>query len=156
MPNWIAYVPGLFPDDVASVQTPDPHTIVLNLTQSYNPTFFTDDVLSEIPLLPQHAWDKTSATGKVGNYDETTAGAKAVYAFLQKQGGDMATFATNPLWKVVDGPWKLSAFSSRRRLHLRAQQELLRPGQADRSPRSSTSRSPPTRPSSTRCGRAAA
>ena len=109
--NWNAYV-GLFPTDVASVQTPDTSTIVLHLTRSYNPDFFTDDVLSEIPLLPQHAWDKESASGKVGDYDETAAGAKAVYAFLQKQGGDLATFTTNPLWKVVDGPWQLSAFSS--------------------------------------------
>jgi peptide/nickel transport system substrate-binding protein len=48
----------------------------------------------------------------VKNYDETTAGAKAVYKFLQKEGGQMATFATNPLWKVVDGPWRLTAFQS--------------------------------------------
>jgi peptide/nickel transport system substrate-binding protein len=109
--NWNAYV-GLFPTDVASVQTPDTSTIVLHLTRSYNPDFFTDDVLSEIPLLPQHAWDKESASGKVGNYDETAGGAKAVYAFLQKQGGDVATFTTNPLWKVTDGPWRLSAFNS--------------------------------------------
>jgi peptide/nickel transport system substrate-binding protein len=109
--NWNAYV-GLFPTDVASVQTPDTSTIVLHLTRSYNPDFFTDDVLSEIPLLPQHAWDKESAAGKVGTYDETAGGAKAVYAFLQKQGGDLATFTTNPLWKVTDGPWRLSAFSS--------------------------------------------
>ena len=26
--------------------------------------------------------------------------------------GDLATYATNPLWKVVDGPWTLSAFNS--------------------------------------------
>ncbi len=109
--NWNAYV-GLFPTDVASVQTPDTSTIVLHLTRSYNPDFFTDDVLSEIPLLPQHAWDRESASGKVGNYDETAGGAKAVYAFLQKQGGDVATFTTNPLWKVTDGPWRLSAFNS--------------------------------------------
>jgi peptide/nickel transport system substrate-binding protein len=110
--NWIGYTQGLFPTDVKSVSTPNTHTVVLNLTRSYNPSFYTDDVLSMIPLLPQHAWDKTSATGKVGDYDETTAGAKAVYAFLQKQGGDMATFDTNPLWQVVDGPWKLGTFNS--------------------------------------------
>jgi hypothetical protein len=40
----------------------------------------TGKMLSEVPLLPQQAWDKTSATGEVGNYDGTTAGAKAVYA----------------------------------------------------------------------------
>src|SRR5262249_31141381 len=38
--------------------------------------------------------------------------AKAVWNFLQGQGTKMSTFATNPLWKVVDGPWKLAAFQS--------------------------------------------
>jgi peptide/nickel transport system substrate-binding protein len=112
VPNWWEYVQGLFPDDVKSVQAPSSSTIVLNLTQAYNPTFFTDDVIAEIPLLPQHAWDKESAAGKVGDYDETKSGARAVYAFLQKEGGDIATFATNPLWQVVDGPWKLKSFVS--------------------------------------------
>jgi len=110
--NWIDYTQGLFPVDVKKVTTPNAHTIVLDLNRSYNPSFYTDDVLAEVPLMPQHAWDKTSATGKVGNYDETTAGAKAVYAFLQKQGADMSTFDTNPLWQVVDGPWKLGTFDS--------------------------------------------
>jgi peptide/nickel transport system substrate-binding protein len=113
--NWAEYVQGLFPDDVASVATPDGpsgNTIVLNLTQAYNPSFFTETVLNEIPLLPQQAWDETSASGPVGNYDQTTAGAKAVWNFLQKEGGDMATFDTNPLWKVVDGPWTLSQFDT--------------------------------------------
>ena len=110
--NWIGYVQGSFPTDVKNVSTPNAHTVVLDLTRSYNPSFYTDDVLGSIPLMPQHAWDKTSATGKVGDSDETTAGAKAVYAFLQKQGGDMGTFDTNPLWQVVDGPWKLGTFES--------------------------------------------
>jgi peptide/nickel transport system substrate-binding protein len=110
--NWIGYVAGLFPDDVASVATPDAHTIVLHLTRSYNPAFYTDNVLAQIPLLPQHAWDKTSAGGPVKNYDQTTSGARAVYRFLQKEGGQMSTFASNPLWKVTDGPWTLSAFQS--------------------------------------------
>jgi peptide/nickel transport system substrate-binding protein len=110
--DWDDYDPGLFPADVTKVATPNVHTVVIHLNRSYNPDFYTDDVLTEVPLLPQHAWDKTSLTGKVGNYDETTAGADAVWNFLQKQGADMATFATNPLWKVVDGPWKLSQFQS--------------------------------------------
>jgi peptide/nickel transport system substrate-binding protein len=112
VPNWIDYTQGLFPDDVKSVQTPNASTIVLNLTRSYNPNFYTEDVLSEIPLLPQHAWDKESATDKAGNYDETTAGAKDVWNFLQKEGSDMTTFTTNPLWKVVDGPFTLASFNS--------------------------------------------
>ena len=110
--NWFDYTAGLFPVDVARVLAPNSHTVVIDLTRSYNPTFYTDDVLSQIRLIPQHAWDKTSPTGKVGNYDETTAGAKAAYAFLQKQGGDISTFDTSPLWKVVDGPWQLGTFNS--------------------------------------------
>jgi peptide/nickel transport system substrate-binding protein len=110
--NWELYIPGQFPTDVASVSTQGPHTVVLTLNQPTSPAFFTDDVLNVVPLVPQHAWDKESMTGKVGNYDETPAGAKAVYAFLQKEGSQISTFTTNPLWKVVDGPWTLSSFSS--------------------------------------------
>jgi peptide/nickel transport system substrate-binding protein len=110
--NWENYSPGLFPADVTSVSALNAHTVVLNLNHSYNPDFYEEDVLGYVPLLPQHAWDKTSMSGKVGNYDETTAGADAVWAFLQKEGGDMTTFTTNPLWKVVDGPWTLSSFNT--------------------------------------------
>ncbi|HET7014188.1 MAG TPA: ABC transporter substrate-binding protein [Streptosporangiaceae bacterium] len=110
--NWIGYTQGLFPTDVKKITTPDSHTIVLDLDRSYNPTFYTDNVLALLALMPQHAWDKTSATGKVGNYDETAAGAKAVYSFLQKQGTQMSTFDSNPLWKVVYGPWTLQTFNS--------------------------------------------
>lgn len=108
--NWSDHIQGLFPDDVSKVSTPDSHTVVLDLTKAYNPDFYTDDVLSTIPLLPQHAWDKTSVNGSVGDHDTTTAGAKAVYSFLQGQGAKTTAFATNPLWKVVDGPWRLTEF----------------------------------------------
>lgn len=108
--DWINYVSGTFPTDVAKVATPNAQTVVIDLTHAYNPSFYTDDVLSEIPLIPQHAWDRTSLSGKVGNYDETASGAKAVWAFLQKEGKDMATFDSDPLWRVVDGPWKLAKF----------------------------------------------
>jgi peptide/nickel transport system substrate-binding protein len=110
--DWLDYNPGLFPEDVTSVQTPSTNTVVIHLNRSYNPDFYTDDELTLVPLLPQHAWDKTSLTGAVGNYDQTASGAKAVWNFLQKQGSDIATFATNPMWQVVDGPWKLSQFQS--------------------------------------------
>ncbi len=111
--NWWGYVNNSeFPYNVSSVQTPNSSTIVLHLTRPYNPYFFTEQELTDVQLLPQQAWDKTSANGPVGNYDETTSGAKAVLAFLQKEGADMATFATSPLWKVVDGPWSLKSFNS--------------------------------------------
>ncbi len=110
--NWNLYLPGTFPTDVQSVSAPDQHTVVINLTSATSPDFFAGDVLNNVQLVPQHAWDKESATGAVGDYDTSAAGAKAVYNFLQKEGSQISTFTTNPLWKVVDGPWTLSDFNS--------------------------------------------
>jgi peptide/nickel transport system substrate-binding protein len=80
------------------------------LKSPINPTFFDDNGLSYITPIPQHAWDKESANGPVGNYDMTPAGAAKVVAFLQKEASDQTTYATNPLWKVIDGPWQLQSF----------------------------------------------
>jgi peptide/nickel transport system substrate-binding protein len=110
--NWNLYIPGTFPADVTHVTTPNAHTVVLTLTQPTSPDFFAGDILNNVQLVPQHAWDKESVSGAVGDYDKTTAGAKAVYNFLQKEGSQISTFTTNPLWKVVDGPWTLSDFNS--------------------------------------------
>ncbi len=108
--DWGGYTPGEFPDNVSSFTTPNATTLVVNLTASYNPTWFTDDQLSGWYALPQQAWDKTSASGAIGNYDETASGAQAVYKFLTAQSSDTANYATNPLWKVVDGPWEIKSF----------------------------------------------
>jgi peptide/nickel transport system substrate-binding protein len=110
--DWDGYTPGEFPDDVASYSTPSSSTLVVNLTKAYDPTWFTDDQLADWYALPQQAWDKTSTTDAVGNYDETTSGAEAVYKFLTAQSSNTATYVTNPLWKVVDGPWEIKSFKA--------------------------------------------
>lgn len=114
--NWAAYVPGAFPDNVTSYSAPNGTTIVLNLDKSYNPTWFTYNELSQITPLPI-AWDVTSPTSpppqpSAPNLpDTTTAGATAVYTYLDSLSRNTATFASNPLWKIVDGPWTLKSFS---------------------------------------------
>jgi peptide/nickel transport system substrate-binding protein len=110
--DWIDYATGGFPTDVTKVATPNSSTVVLDLNRSYNPEYYVANELYDVPLLPQHVMDRESLTGKVGNYDETAAGAKAVWSFLQKQGADESTFTTSPLWQVVDGPWRISTFDS--------------------------------------------
>ncbi len=110
--NWAGYVPSLFPDNIASFDTPNSSTIVLHLTKAYSDNYFTYNQLSQLNPLPQHAWDKTSVTGAVGNYDTTPAGALQVYKFLAGQAQDTASYATNPLWQVVDGPFKLTGFTT--------------------------------------------
>ena len=129
--NWLGYIQGLFPVDVTKVITPDSHTVVLDLNRSYNPTFYTDDVLSQIALIPQHAWDKTSVTGKVGNYDETTAGSKAVYSFLQKQGTHDDHVRQQPAVEGRRRAVDAADLQQQRLLRLGAEQELLGPGQAE-------------------------
>jgi len=112
-----AYVPGDFPDNVVSYSAPNSSTVVFQLNQSYNPTWFTYNELSQITPLPL-AWDKTSISAPTPSAssttapDLTTAGAQAVYKFLNSQAGDLSTYATSPIWSVVDGPWKLSSFTT--------------------------------------------
>jgi peptide/nickel transport system substrate-binding protein len=110
--SFAAYIPGEFPDSLKSYKIVNAKTIVLTLNQSVNPTWFTYDQLSQITPLPVQSWDRTSASGPVGNYDQTAAGAKAVFNFLTAQSKDIATYGTNPLWKVVDGPWTLVSYQS--------------------------------------------
>jgi peptide/nickel transport system substrate-binding protein len=110
--NYANYTPGDFPDNVASMSVPNSSTIVLHLTRAYNPTYYTFNNLSEVTPIPQQAWDKTSSSGPVGNYDETPAGAAKVFAFLTAESKNISTYATNPLWKVVDGPWLIKSFTT--------------------------------------------
>ncbi len=102
-----AYVPGDWLDHVAGMSAPNPHTFVLRMNVAYNPTYLLYNGLSLLTPIPQHAWDKTSASGAVGSYDQTPAGAKAVYSFLNKESMSLSTWDTNPLWQVVDGQWHL-------------------------------------------------
>jgi peptide/nickel transport system substrate-binding protein len=119
--NWAGYSPGEWPDNlVGATDTPpdfssaytidSPTKITLHLTQAYGSYFFTYNELSQITPIPQHVWDVEAAGGKVGDYDETVDGATAVYKYLTSQSTKLGTYSTNPLWKVVDGPWKLKSF----------------------------------------------
>lgn len=108
--QYIPYVPGQFPDNVVGMTVDSASTITLKLNASYNPTWFTDAELALITPLPHQAWDKTSVSGPIGDYDTTPAGAESVYKFLNAQSLNLTTYSTNPLWKVVDGAWRLSAF----------------------------------------------
>jgi len=65
------------------------------------------------------AWDVTSLSAKAGSGGCTTDSAsdgwakcKKVFTFLSDQAKQSGTYATSKLWQVVDGPWKLSSFST--------------------------------------------
>lgn len=106
--DWGDYVPGLFPDNVSDVKATSPSTITMTMKKAYNPAWFTSNELSQITPLPK-AWDRTAA----GPSDCThvVADCAKVYAYLDSQSKALSTWTSSPLWSVVDGPWKLSAFN---------------------------------------------
>lgn len=115
--NYCGYVPGYFPDNVVSMSSPNPQTVVFNLNKAYNPEWFLYNELSQITPLPL-AWDRTSLSQSAPTAvsasmpDSTKAGAEAVYTFLDGQSKDVATYNTSPLWSVVDGPFKLQSITT--------------------------------------------
>ena len=110
---WGYYTPGEFPDNVKSMQAVNAQTLRITLTRSYAPQWYSTNELSDLIPLPQHAWDKTSATASPGNYDETHDGAVAVFNYLLSQAHSVNTYSSNPLWQVVDGPFRLKSYSTR-------------------------------------------
>jgi len=116
--NYYGYVPGLLPDNLVSYKATDANTVVLNLKSPVSSIWFTYNQLAEITPMPM-AWDVTSASAAPGSGGCTTDSAKdkwakcaAVFNFMTAQAKNAKTYATNPVWQVVDGPWKLSSFST--------------------------------------------
>ncbi len=125
--NFCGYVPGDMPDDVKNV-TANGQTVTFTLSGAVNPYWWTYNEMSQITPLPV-AWDVTGTGGAPGSggcssaaYGTDDTGCDAVYTYVSNAAGfnpnnpsaannSLATYATNPLWQVVDGPWTLSAFN---------------------------------------------
>jgi peptide/nickel transport system substrate-binding protein len=107
--NWGADVPGGFPTNVTDVTAVSPTELTMEMTKSFNHTWFTYNELSQITPMPK-AWDKTAN----GSSDCTASESDctAVYTYLNGQSQQMTSWASSPIWSVVDGPWKLQSFNS--------------------------------------------
>ncbi len=110
--NWGPYVPGLgMPDQITSMSTPNNTTLVINLNKSVNPTWFWENELGTVQPIPAHVWAKASASGPILDFTNP-ANAKKIYDFLAAASKSVTTYASNPLWQVVDGPYKLTSFNN--------------------------------------------
>ena len=116
--NYYGIVPGLLPYNLASYSATSANTVVLHLKSPVSSIWFTYNQLAEITPMPA-AWDVTSASATAGSGGCATdtaadkwAKCTAVYNFMSAQAKNAKTYATNPVWGVVDGPWKLSSFST--------------------------------------------
>lgn len=103
------YATGTYPLNVKSVVVDSPSEVTFKLNRSYSPTWFTYNELSQVVPLPA-AWDMTSPTAK-SDCDTNEHACTAVYKYLSGQASHLSTYATNPLWKIVDGPFTLKSFS---------------------------------------------
>jgi len=108
--NYGNYSPGYFPDNVSSATATSKYTVTLQLTKAFNPGYFFYDQLGLLYALPSTSWDVDAPGGKPVDYT-TLAGAEKIYNYLAGQSKKLSTYATNPLWQIVDGPFKISAFN---------------------------------------------
>jgi len=100
---------------VTGASAPNSHTVVFHLNKAYNPGFFLNNQLADTNntyAMPSTAWNVAAASGPhLTNWKDPKV-AKQIYDYLNKQGGAVSSFATNPLWQVTDGPFKLKSFSA--------------------------------------------
>ncbi len=98
-----------FPANVRDITVVSPTELTMVMDKAYNPTWFLYNDLSQVSPMPA-AWDRTASGSS--SCDTTVSDCSAVYSYLNGQAKDMTTYAASPLWSIVDGPWKLSAFNA--------------------------------------------
>jgi peptide/nickel transport system substrate-binding protein len=98
-----------FPQNTKDITVLSSTELTMVMDKAYSPTWFQYNELSQVTPMPA-AWDRT-ASGP-SNCDTTISDCAAVYSYLAAQSKDQSTYATSPLWSIVDGPWKLSAFNA--------------------------------------------
>jgi peptide/nickel transport system substrate-binding protein len=105
--DWGAY--SGFPANVKDITAVSPTQVTMVMDKAYSPTWFQYNDLSQITPMPA-AWDRTAS----GPSDCATkvSDCAAVYNYLNDQAKNLSGYVGSPLWSVVDGPWKLSAFNA--------------------------------------------
>jgi peptide/nickel transport system substrate-binding protein len=98
-----------FPTNVSDITAVSPTQVTMVMNKPYNPTWFEYNELSQITPMPQ-AWDRTAAGPS--HCTTTVSDCAAVFDYLNAQSRALSTYATSPIWGVVDGPWKLKSFNA--------------------------------------------
>ena len=107
--DWFGSVPGGFPVNVSDVRAVSATKLTMTMNKPYSSTWFLYNNLSQITPMPV-AWDRT-ASGP-SSCDTTVSDCAAVYSYLAGQAKDLSGYVTSPVWGIVDGPWRLSAFNA--------------------------------------------
>ena len=115
--NGVFYSTTGLPADVTNIKAASKYKVTMDITTpKFSEDWFTNNELSQLTPLPM-AWDVTAA-GK-SDCVAKVSDCVAVYDYLFAQAAKSpSTFASSPLWSVVDGPWKLQSLNSQGRLVL--------------------------------------
>jgi peptide/nickel transport system substrate-binding protein len=109
--NEAYYSPTGLPTDVTNVRAQSEFVMTMDITTpKYSESWFNNNMLSEITPMPL-TWDRTQN----GPSDCATRASSctAVFNYLTAQSAmNPSTFASSPLWSVVDGPWKIKSLTS--------------------------------------------
>jgi peptide/nickel transport system substrate-binding protein len=81
----------------------------MTTNKTYSHTWFLYNDLSQITPMPV-AWDRT-ASGP-SDCAAKVKDCAAVYRYLDARARQLSTYASSPLWGIVNGPWRMSAFNS--------------------------------------------
>src|ERR1700689_471606 len=98
-----------FPQNVKDITVVSPTELTMVMDKASSPTWFQYNELSQVTPMPA-AWDRT-ASGP-SSCDTTVSDCAAVYNYLNDQSKDVTGYVTSPIWGIVDGPWRLSAFNA--------------------------------------------
>jgi peptide/nickel transport system substrate-binding protein len=98
-----------FPANVKDITAVSPTQVTMTMDKAYSQTWFLYNDLSQITPMPQ-AWDRT-ASGP-SHCTTTVSDCTAVYNYLNAQAKNLSGYVGSPLWSIVDGPFKLSAFNA--------------------------------------------
>lgn len=109
--NGANYTPGQFPDNVVSAKAVDDQTVQFTMDKVYNPDWVLNTQFNLIIPLPAKQWAKSSANGPTLDFTQPN-NAKAIYDYLTNQSKSLSTYGTDPLWQVVDGPYKIKSYNT--------------------------------------------
>jgi peptide/nickel transport system substrate-binding protein len=98
-----------FPANVKDITAVSPTQVTMTMDKAYSQTWFLYNDLSQITPMPQ-AWDRT-ASGP-SHCTTTVSDCTAVYNYLNAQAKNLSGYVGSPIWSIVDGPFKLSAFNA--------------------------------------------
>jgi peptide/nickel transport system substrate-binding protein len=117
--NYCGNPPGDgMPFDVSAVSAPhglSGNEVVIDFSSPVNRTWMTENFLASIIPFPK-AWDRQSLTAAPGSAGcgkgawgapSTLAACTHVFTFLTAHATHPSTYAGSPLWKVVDGPYRV-------------------------------------------------